>query len=139
MTTLKKIEPEADGILKDGQMIQFRPMQMDADSLAGEPVVSDHHRPRALPMTDVQRKAAMERQAAYDKRISDAWRNPPAQHVPQDLSKTPPEVTKPVAFGEPNRAASDSVALDAIQATNQQRYNARLENAWRNPINQGVR
>lgn len=97
MTTLKKIEPEADGILKDGQMIQFRPMQMDAAAIKGGEAVFDHHRPHALRMTDDQRKAAIERQAAYDKRISDAWRNPPAQHIPQDLSKTPPEVANPRA------------------------------------------
>ncbi|MGE3991151.1 hypothetical protein [Pseudorhodoplanes sp.] len=124
MTTLKKIEPEADGVLKDGQTIHFRPMMMDTNGTA----VSVHQHSAVL--TDEQRKAAEARIKAHDAKLSNAWRNPPAQHIPQDLSKTPPEVVKPVAFGD-----GKPVNLDQMQATNERRYAARISEMWRNPTN----
>ncbi len=140
-TNLKKIEPEADGIVKDGQSISVSMMMMDeqqkavATSLTDKPIVSDHHGPHSASLSDAQRAAAIECQIAADKRLSDAWRNPPSMFVPQDLSRTPPEVTKPVAFGE-GRFTADK--LEALQQSNQKRYNKRIEDAWRNPANHGV-
>lgn len=139
-TNLRKIEPEADGILKDGQTIRVSMTIMDAavqQELADKfsPFVADHHRPNSAILTDEQKKAAHERQVASDKRLSEAWRNPAHLIVAQDLSVTPPEVLKPIAFGSGESVA----ALDALQADNQAKYNARIENAWRNPINHGAR
>jgi hypothetical protein len=131
-TNLKKIAPEADGILKDGQTLRFRQMMMDRHQ---PEVVTTDNRPRFAVMDEAQKVAAHERQVASDKRLSEAWRNPPHQIVAQDLSVTPPEVLKPIAFGSGESVA----ALDAIQADHQRRYNERLERAWINPVNHGAR
>jgi hypothetical protein len=137
---MRKIEPEADGVLKDGQLVSFRMTMMDGmpAPITDGAAVFDHHKPHSAVLTNDQRNAAIERQAAYDKRISDAWRDPPVAYIPQDLSRTPPEVTKPVAFGEGKPLKADHIGLDQLQAANERRYAARISEAWRNPTNQGA-
>lgn len=139
-TNLKKIEPEADGIVKDGQTIRFRMTMMDqanqqelADKFAPKPLVADHHRPRHATVTDDQRNAAIERQKAYDKRVSDAWRG-----LPTDLGNTSLRTADPMMVNSAGSAANvvgaASVAeLDALQAANERRYAAKISEAWKNP------
>jgi hypothetical protein len=128
---MRKIEPEADGILKDGQMLRVPHTMMDALSRdvarhpSGQPFVADHHRPRSGTLTDDQRNAAIERQKAYDNRVSNAWKGADAG-APALL--TPDRTT-------PTNAAD----LDALQAANERRHAAKISEAWRNPVNQGVK
>lgn len=136
---MRKIEPEADGVLKDGQLVSFRMTMMDGlpAPITDGAAVFDHHKPHSAVLTDEQRKAAEDRIAAHDAKLSNAWRNPPSMFVQQDLSRTPAEVVKPVAFGD-GRAVNDTTGLDALQAANERRYAARISEMWRNPTNQGA-
>jgi hypothetical protein len=114
-----------------------------------QPFVADHHRPHSGVLSDEQRTAAVDRVKAYDKRISDAWKNPPAMFDGSvRLAKKPDDTTPDANKKFPDLAKKfegkfhlrlmgdiDAATLEAIQADNQANYNKRLENAWRNPIN----
>lgn len=120
MTNLRKIEPEADGVLKDGQMLRVRVNLMDELQLS---VMANSH---SAVLTDAQKVAADERHALADKRLSEAWRNPPSSpHLGHQ---------QPVASAAPAKAEVVDVGqLDALQQTLQARYNARIEAAWKSP------
>lgn len=146
---LKKIEPEADGVVKDGQTIRFRMTMMDAavqQELAGKfapkPFVADNHMPRSAVLTDEQKKAAQDRIAADKKRLSDAWRNPepafvganfphggPGNVTPQ-RSGTSIKTDEPGVIHAPG-SPTNAAELNALQAANQAKYNQRLEAAYK--------
>lgn len=134
-TNLRKIEPEKDGVLKDGQSIRVRMTVMDAEVAAAlaDKFVGDHssNRPHAAMLSDAQKAAAIERHTAADKKLSEAWRNPTPLYIP-----TIDQVNGEAILEVHRRVPSSDMtadALDALQADNQRRYNARIENAWRNP------
>lgn len=162
MTILKKIAPEADGVLKDGQFIRVRLNMMDAeqaaiaDAVKPAPFVADHHRPNSAVLTDAERQAAHDRQKAADKALSDAWKNPEpiyaganfpqggSGHVTPQTSRQSMSLGIPEVGNAPGSAvhavgAVGVAELDAIQVANQQSYNAKIENAWRNPTSAGAK
>lgn len=153
-TNLKKIEPEADGVVKDGQTIRFRMTMMDqanqkelADKFAPKPFVADHHMPRSAVLTDEQKKAAQDRIAADKKRLSDAWRNPepafvgtnfphggPGRVTPTGSSGISIKTAEPGvvrSHGSHGSANISTGELDALQQENQRKYNERLEAAYK--------
>jgi hypothetical protein len=98
----------------------------------GAPVIdAAHQRPRSAVLTDEQKRAAAERQAAYDKRLSEAWKQePPA--VVADASKLTATMNILGAMATENAfkaatAAGDPPTLDQAR----QRYHQRLESAWK--------
>lgn len=127
---MRKIEPEADGVVKDGQVISFRMTMMDA---AAQREIADKfgaHKPHHVAMTSDQRNAAIERQTAYDKRISDAWKSP------SPLFADPAPVTDGKAHDDRRSIdgqVKDAGGLDALQAANERRYAAKISEMWKNP------
>jgi hypothetical protein len=160
MTTLRKIEPEADNIVKDGQAIRVRMTMVDAavqqelaDKFSPKPFVADHHRPHYGFVTDEQKKAAHDRHAARDKKLSDAWKTPEPiyaganfpqgghGHVVPERAGVTMCTGHPDVGNAPGSAANvvGAAELDALQQANQRRYNARIEAAWKSPINAGAK
>lgn len=138
----RKWKDEKGNVLRDGE-IMIVPMMMtdgqskptDAEVVAAANAVkydaaSIDTRPRAV-FTDAQKQAAAERQAAYDKRLSDAWKQePPA--VVTDASKLTATMNALGALGTENAfkaatAAGDPPTLDQARS----RYHQRLENGWK--------
>jgi hypothetical protein len=123
-TNLKRITPEADGVLKDGQILRVPHMMMDGEeSPAGGtlPIMDAAGYPaRSLVPTDEQRDATLERQRAYDARVSNAWKR---------ASET--------ADGAPIHApaACESTLslnqLQSLQSELQAKYDRRISNAWK--------
>jgi hypothetical protein len=158
-TNLKKIEPEADGVVKDGQSISVRMQFMDgsmekaiADALAPKPFIADHHRPNSAILTDAEKKAADDRYNAAQKKLSDAWKNPEpiyaGAHAPQgghghvlpiSGNNTSLRTNDPMSPGHAPGAPTNAAELDAIQQANQAKYNSKIESAWKNPVNQGAK
>ncbi|MGE3993217.1 hypothetical protein [Pseudorhodoplanes sp.] len=127
-----------DKILKDGAVLKVPQMMMDAAALApitDKAFVSDHHKPHHVAMSNDQRNAAADRQALADKRLSDAWRDPP----PMFVGATPEPVMgvhadKVGTNGhDHNRPVTDTTGLDALQAANERRYAAKISEMWKNP------
>jgi hypothetical protein len=163
--SITKIPPEADGVLKDGQMLRVPHTMMDAsqvviaDAMKGGTPVLDHnqHRPHHATVTDEQRNAAIERQKAYDKRVSNAWKDAepiyagahapqggPSNMLPTGGPSPSLRTADPMTVNSPGSAANVVGAagvaeLDAIQQKHQQAYNAKVSEAWRNPTNQGAK
>jgi hypothetical protein len=136
---------DEDKILRDGESLRTSMTMMDAqqiavaDALQPKPFVADHHRPNSAILTDAEKKAADERHAARDKRLSDAWKNPEPLYVPVTDGKAAREDTSITAEPRFGPAAGNVEELDAIQVANQQRYNARIESAWKTPTNAGAK
>lgn len=102
---------ETINVARNGQTVRVPMMLMD-----GKPAPVLSHKPGFLAVSDADRAVLDVAHAVRDKRLSEAWRNPP----PVDQAQT----TAPKA---PTTAAT---------LTSDQRYAARdsrLETAWRNP------
>jgi hypothetical protein len=136
---MHKIEPEADGVLKDGQMLRVQHMMMDAskvavaDTLTQKAFDAANHMPRSGTLTEDQRNAAIERQKAYDKRVSDAWKNPPMADLSLQTGDQNPSLGHAPSSAAHVVGAVTVSDLDAIQAANERRYAAKISEAWRNP------
>ncbi|MGE3986732.1 hypothetical protein [Pseudorhodoplanes sp.] len=141
----RRWKDEHGNVIPDGatirvpmMMMDSKPKPTDAEVIAaakavrdGTPVIDAAFQcPRSAVLTDAQKQAAAERQAAYDKRLSDAWKQePPA--VVADASKLTATMnvlgamTTESAF-KAATAAGDPPTLDQAR----QRYHQRLETAW---------
>lgn len=110
MTKLNELE-DHDRVLKDGESIRIPMFMMDSLSrvVGGDTPSVAGHRPGSLPMTDAERISREELYAQRDKRISDAWRDPPAL--------------------EPSQAKT--AIVPAASADIYERRDARLRDAWR--------
>jgi hypothetical protein len=156
ITNLKKIAPEADGVLKDGQVLRVPHTMMDASQIAvadsAPPSVADHHRPHSAILSDADKKAADDRYNAAQKKLSDAWKNPEpiyaGAHAPQgghghvlpiSGNNTSLRTNDPMSPGHAPGAPTNAAELDALQQSNQAKYNSKIESAWKNPINQGAK
>lgn len=165
----RKWKDEHGNILRDGEVLRV-PMMFsdskskptDAEVIAAAKAVRDgapvidaaHQRPRSAVFTDEQKRAAAERQTAYDKRLSGAWKADNAavaSHLtPEQEAAAKAQAEKDAAerAASPNAgydrrvsnawrdtrpdavvpqvAAVPSLALDQARS----RYHQRLENAW---------
>lgn len=137
----RRWKDEHGNILRDGEVLRVpmmlsdsRAITTDAEVIAAANAVkydaaSIDSRPRAV-FTDAQKQAAAERQAAYDKRLSDAWKQePPA--VVADASKLTATMNVLGSMATENAfkaatAAGDPPTLDQAR----KRYEQRLERSW---------
>jgi hypothetical protein len=102
---------ETISVARDGQTVRVPIMLMDS-----RPAPAFSHKPGFIAVSDAERAALDVAHVVRDKKLSEAWRNPP----PVDQAQT----TVPKA---PTTVAT---------LTSDQRYAARdsrLETAWRNP------
>jgi hypothetical protein len=105
--------PISDTIMPDGGRVFVRMTMMDAASPniteAARTALADtaRHAPGSLSITDADRDAKEKLLDARDKRVADAWRNPPD-----------PEIKD---------AAAPTADLDALHA----QRNRRLEDSWK--------
>jgi hypothetical protein len=105
-------------VMPDGGSLKVKMMLMDAApanftdtarrAFGDSKQDTARHAPGSLALSDADLDAREKVLDARDKRIADAWRNPPAVEVKQD-------------------AAAPTVDLDAVHAAR----NARLANAWK--------
>lgn len=110
MTKLNELEDDKD-VLKDGQSMRVPLFLMDSLSRV---VVTDTaptvgHKPGSLAITDADRASRDELYQRRDKRLTDAWKNPPPL--------------------EPSQAKT--AVVPAASADRYAARDARLENAWR--------
>lgn len=137
----RRWKDEKGNVIPDGttvrvpmMMMDGKPKPTDAEVIAAVHAVkydaaSIDSRPRAV-FTDAQKQAAAERQAVYDKRLTDAWKQePPA--VVADASKLSATMNVLGSMATENAfkaatAAGDRPTLDQAR----QRYHQRLESAW---------
>jgi hypothetical protein len=113
-------QDDDDQILKDGQTLRVPQFMMDSTStldklqqviMAAQRAASTLHAPGSLATTDADRERRAELYQKRDKRLVDAWRNPPPL--------------------EPTQAKTAIVSK-----TSAERYaarDARLESAWNTP------
>jgi protein required for attachment to host cells len=138
----RRWKDEHGNILRDGEVLRV-PMMLsdskakatDAEVIAAASAVkydaaSIDSRPRAA-FTDAQKQAAAERQAAYDKRLSDAWKQEPPTIV-ADASKLTATMSVLGSMATENAfkaatTAGDPQTLDQAR----RRYHQRLESAWK--------
>jgi hypothetical protein len=124
MTILRKIEPEIDGVVKDGQVIRVPMTMMDATQksvAASMPVVdAAGYSLRSGILTDDQRDTAIERQKSYDSRISNSWKQPVAtERDPSGMEGAAPQ------------ASYSRDELQSLRAVLQEKYDRRVSNAWK--------
>jgi len=111
-------QDDDDQVLKDGQTLRVPQFMMDGTStldklqqviIAAQRAAATLHAPGSLPTTDADRERRAELYQKRDKRLVDAWKNPP----PLDPAQT-------VRTSTPASSADRYAARDA-----------RLEQAWR--------
>lgn len=134
----RRWKDEKGNVLRDGEimivpmmMMDGKPRPTDAEVIAAANAVkydaaSIDTRPRAT-FTDAQKQAAAERQAAYDRRISDAWQTSSNLYASE---LTPEQVAAAKAQSEKSaaeRAASPNAG-----------YDQRISNAWKDTRPSGV-
>lgn len=101
---------ETISVARNGQTVRVPMMLMD-----GKPAPVLSHKPGFLAVSDADRAALDVAHAVRDKRLSEAWRNPPP--VDQEQTTVPKATTVATLTSDQRYAARDS----------------RLETAWRNP------
>jgi hypothetical protein len=71
-------KPKQGEMVRDGQVIRVPIMLMDATQrqIADRKPSAYGHRPGSMPLTDAERVAKADRQGAYDKKITQRWRQP---------------------------------------------------------------
>jgi hypothetical protein len=135
---------DEDKILRDGETLKVPHMMMDSkpQDVTPAPFIADNHMPHAAVLSDTDLKAGADRQAAYDKRLSDAWRNPEPAFVgdnfpqggPGNVTPTGSGISLPTAVPGVVRAPgspANTAELDALQEANRQAYNAKIEAAYK--------
>jgi hypothetical protein len=77
-------KPKQDEIVRDGQTVRVPIMLMDARQrqIADRKPSQYGHRPGSMPLTDAERVVKVDRQRAYEQKITQRWRNPASGSEP---------------------------------------------------------